>query len=47
VPLVNQTAVDYLLAQGFRMGSFTSFLMSDAPLGRFDAYVLTTPAFFV
>jgi GNAT superfamily N-acetyltransferase len=47
VPLVNQTVVDYVLAQGFRMGSFTSFLMSDTPLGRFDAYVFTTPAFFV
>jgi hypothetical protein len=47
VPLVNRAVVDYALAQGFRMGTFVVLFMSDAPLGRFEAYVCTTPTFFV
>jgi GNAT superfamily N-acetyltransferase len=47
VPLVNRAVVDYVLAQGFRMDPFATYLMSDAPFGRFDAYVSTSPSFFV
>ena len=47
VPLVNRVVVDYALAQGFRIGTFVTLFMSDAPLGRFEAYVCTTPTFFV
>lgn len=47
VPLVNRAVVDYLLGQGFRMDPFATYLMSDAPMGRYDAYVSTTPSFFI
>jgi hypothetical protein len=39
--------VDYALGQGFRMDPFATYLMSDAPMGRYDAYVSTTPSFFI
>ena len=35
------------LGQGFRMDPFATYLMSDAPMGRYDAYVSTTPSFFI
>jgi GNAT superfamily N-acetyltransferase len=47
VPLVNRAVVDYALGQGFRMDPFATYLMSDAPMGRYDAYVSTTPSFFI
>jgi GNAT superfamily N-acetyltransferase len=47
VPLINRVVVDYALAQGFRMGAFVNYFMSDVPFGRFEAYVCTTPAFFI
>lgn len=47
VPMVNQTAVDYLLQRGFQLGAFFCYFMSDAPFGKFDRYVNTTPMLFL
>lgn len=47
VPLVNRAAVDYLLSRGFQMDSFFAFFMSDAPFGRFEQYLFTSPPFFL
>jgi GNAT superfamily N-acetyltransferase len=47
VPMVNETAVRYLLARGFRLDPFFSYLMSDRPLGQFDRYIETRPTFFL
>ena len=47
VPMVNQIAVRYLLARGFQLDPFFSYLMSDKPFGRFDCYIETTPTFFL
>jgi hypothetical protein len=47
VPMVNQAVVDYVLARGFRMDSFFAVLMNDAPLGRFENTILTSPPFFI
>jgi GNAT superfamily N-acetyltransferase len=47
VPMVNESAVSYLLSRGFRLDPFFSYLMSDRPFGRFDRYIETTPTFFL
>ena len=47
VPLVNQTAIDYLLGRGFELASFTATLMSDRPFGNFESYICTAPPFFL
>ncbi len=47
VPAINRVAVDYLLKRGCHMDSFIEFLMSDAPFGKFENYILTTPPFFI
>lgn len=47
VPVINETAVRYLLHHGFRLEPFFSYLMSDKPFGRFDRYIETTPTFFL
>jgi hypothetical protein len=46
VPMINRTAVNYLLARGFRLDSFFAFVMSDAPFGKFENYIFTSPPFF-
>jgi hypothetical protein len=46
VPMVNQAAVDHLLARGFRIDSFMALLMNDAPFGKFENYIFTSPPFF-
>lgn len=43
VPMANQVAVDYLLAQGFKMDSFFIFIMTSEPFGHFEKYINTTP----
>ena len=43
VPLVNRAAVGHLLGRGFRLEDFLLFLMSDAPFGAFERYVVTSP----
>ncbi len=47
VPMVNRTTVDYLLARGYCLDSFIAILMSDAPWGKFENYIVTSPPFFV
>jgi GNAT superfamily N-acetyltransferase len=45
VPLINRSAVDYLLQQGYEMGAFIALFMSDEPFGRFENYILPAPPF--
>ncbi|NUM45113.1 MAG: GNAT family N-acetyltransferase [Anaerolineales bacterium] len=48
VPLHNRHAVDYLLACGFKIpDGFFAFFMSDAPFGKFEQYIVTSPPFFM
>jgi hypothetical protein len=47
VPLINETAVGYLLGRGFQMQPFFCRVMTDAPFGRFDHYVNTSPMLFL
>ena len=47
VPLVNHTAVDYLLGRRFELASFTATLMCDKPFGKFESYICTSPPFFI
>jgi hypothetical protein len=47
VPMVNRTTVNYLLGRGFQIDSFVALMMSDAPFGKFDQYIVTSPPFFL
>ena len=47
VPLVNQPAVDYLLANGFKLDTFMAVMMTNKPFGRFENYITTSPPFFM
>jgi ribosomal protein S18 acetylase RimI-like enzyme len=47
VPLVNKAAVDYLIGRGYRLDGFFAYFMSDAPFGRFENYICTSPPFFI
>jgi ribosomal protein S18 acetylase RimI-like enzyme len=47
VPMINQTAVDYLLGRGFRIDSFMAIFMSNVPFGQFENYIVTSPPFFI
>jgi Acetyltransferase (GNAT) domain len=47
VPLINRRAVDYLLRRGYLMDNFFAFYMSDAPLGKLENYIFTSPPFFM
>jgi GNAT superfamily N-acetyltransferase len=45
VPMMNAVAMRHLLARGFRMDGFYTFLMSSRPFGSFDRYVGMSPPF--
>ena len=47
IPMINTAAVDYLLAQGFRMDAFTTMFMVNRPFGKFDHYIFFSPPFFI
>jgi len=47
VPMVNETAVTYLLSRKYKIDSFMAMFMSDRPFGNFDRYLITGPPFFV
>ncbi len=47
VLLIDRAAVDYLLAHGFQFEPFSAFFMSDAPLGKFENYMLSSPPIFL
>ena len=46
VPLINQRAVDYVLAHGFRMEAFYCNFMTSEPFGHYENYLVTSPSFF-
>jgi hypothetical protein len=47
VPLVNQSAVVYLLSHGYRLDGFLGSIMSDLTFGKFENYILTSPPFIL
>jgi len=47
VPLVNRSAVNYLLSRRFHMHGFASYFMCDEPFGRFENYLPTSPPFLI
>lgn len=46
-PMINRAAIRYLLGNGYQMGAFIAYLMSDRPFGRFENYLMTSPIFFL
>lgn len=47
VPTINIVAIDYLLNRGYRLEGFMGSIMSDAPFGKFENYLLTSPPYFL
>jgi GNAT superfamily N-acetyltransferase len=47
VPMVNRVAVEYLLSRRCRIDPFVALFMCDAPFGRFENYLFTSPPFFL
>ncbi|MBL8055975.1 MAG: GNAT family N-acetyltransferase [Anaerolineales bacterium] len=47
VPMLNRAAVGHLLRRGFEFDAFFTLLMTDAPFGQFENYLLTSPPFFL
>lgn len=47
LPMINKTAVGYLLRRGFRIEPFIVQFMSDEPFGRFESYIFSSPPFFL
>ena len=47
VPLINQKALQYLLARQYQLDSFTALFMSNEPFGRFENYLCFSPTFFM
>ena len=47
IPMVNETAVTYLLQRGFRMEDFIAFWMVDRPFGKLENYIISSPPFFL
>ena len=47
VPMVNHSAVTYLMRRGFQIDTFMAHFMSDGPPGRFSNYIITSPPFIL
>lgn len=47
VPTIAREALHYLVARGFHIEQFITLLMTDAPIGDFTRYILTSPPFFI
>ena len=47
VPLINRTAVNYLLGRNFRFEDGGFFCMSDEPFGKFEQYIICSPPMFI
>lgn len=47
VPLINQTAVRYLLQRRFRMAKFFCQVMMERPFGHFEQYIAPSPMYFI
>ena len=45
VPMINEVAMRHLLARGFQMDTFFTFLMSSRPFGHFDRFIGFAPPF--
>jgi len=46
VPMINRAAVGYLLERGYQLDPFIALFMCDAPFGKFENYICTSPPFF-
>lgn len=46
VPLINTTAVDYMLKRGCELDNFLAIYMTDAPFGHIERYIFTSPPIF-
>lgn len=47
VPLLNRAAIQHLLGSGFLVEPFFAQLLTDAPVGQFDRYIITSPPFLL
>jgi hypothetical protein len=47
VPMVNRAAVQYLLAEGFKIDPFVALIMTNRDFARFDQYIVTDPPYFL
>ena len=47
VPMVNEVAMRHLLARGFKMDTFLTFLNSNRPFGQFDRFMGFSPPFIL
>jgi len=47
LPLVNRSLAAELLARGYRLDPFLMILLSDAPIGGLDRYLVTGLPFFL
>jgi hypothetical protein len=47
VPMINRSAIGYLLSRGFQLDAFIALVMFDTVFGNFDQYIFTSPPFFL
>jgi GNAT superfamily N-acetyltransferase len=47
LPMINRSAVDYLLSRGYRLENFRMLFMSNEPFGNFEKYIVAKPAFLL
>lgn len=46
-PMLNRSAVGYMLARGFKLDANVILFMSDEPFGKFEKYLSYSPPFFL
>jgi len=46
-PTINTLVIDYLMGRSFKLEGFITSILSDAPFGKFENYLLTSPPFFL
>ncbi len=47
IPMINRTALDYVLGRGFRIDTFYTFILSSDDRMRLDRWVQTQPSFII
>ena len=47
VPMINETAMTYLLKRGFRMDSLLPAGCVNRPFGQLENYIIISPPFFL
>jgi GNAT superfamily N-acetyltransferase len=47
VPMINITAVKYLIGRGYQLDSFFAFFMTDKLDGKLENYIVFSPPFFI